>query len=75
MTNELELESLDTPEKRNTMKYGWLRDQWQDVQWIDEEGEEKRLWHKEEQGSYALRREASRFYKQQYESILEASGQ
>ena len=75
LTDEHELETLDTPAKRNTMKYGWLRDQWQEVTWIDESGNEQRLWHKEEHGSYALRREAALFFNQNYASIIEANKQ
>ena len=65
LTNEDVLESLDTQEQRRILKDGWLRDQW-----VDEN-----LWHPEEHGSYALRREAARFFNQNYESIFEANQQ
>ena len=63
LTDEDVLESLDTQEQRRILKYGWLRDQWAD----------ENLWHSEERGSYALRREAASFFHQNYESIVEAS--
>lgn len=72
LTDTQELESLETPTKRKAMKYGWLRDQWKDVQWVDDDGMKKRLWDEEDQGSNALKREASKFFKQNYKSIIEA---
>jgi iron(III) transport system substrate-binding protein len=55
-TNEGVELSMDTPEDRKTLKYGWLRDQW-----IDDG-----LWHPEEYGSAALKRSSAEFYKEQY---------
>jgi len=62
-TNENTELSMDTPEERKTLKYGWLRDQW-----IGEG-----LWHPEDHGVSALQRESARFYLQNYESIIEAN--
>ena len=62
-TNENTELSMDTPEDRKTLKYGWLRDQW-----IGEG-----LWHPEDHGVSALQRESARFYLQNYESIIEAN--
>jgi iron(III) transport system substrate-binding protein len=53
--------SMATPENRKTLKYGWLRDQW-----IDDG-----LWHPEDYGSAALKRDAAEFFKQQYSLIVE----
>ena len=53
---------MDTPEDRSTLKYGWLRDQWV------EDG----LWHPEDHGASALQRDAARFFKQNYRSIIES---
>lgn len=64
-TNEEAELSMDTPENRKVLKYGWLRDQWKD----DE------LWHPEEHGGSALQRAVARFFYQNYESIIEADQQ
>ena len=61
LTNEHVQESLDTPEQRKTIKYGWLRDQWADAG----------LWHPEDLGNAALRREAANFFGLNYETIIE----
>ena len=62
-TNEgMEL-PMDTPEGRNTLKYGWLRDQW------FEDG----LWHPEEHGATGLQRESARFFLQNYETIIDVN--
>ncbi len=53
--------SMDTLEDRKTLKYGWLRDQW-----IDDG-----LWHPEDYGSAALKRETAEFFKEQYKTIVE----
>ena len=61
-TNEGTELPMDTPEDRSTLKYGWLRDQWV------EDG----LWHPEDHGASALQRDAARFFKQNYKSIIES---
>ena len=53
--------SMDTPENRKTLKYGWLRDQW------IEDG----LWNSEEYGSTALKRQTATFFQNQYKTIIE----
>ena len=60
VTNEDEKLALDTPENRQVLKYGWLRNQW-----IDED-----LWHPEDHGSSALRRIGADYFYLQYEAIL-----
>jgi spermidine/putrescine-binding protein len=57
--------SMDTAENRKTLKYGWLRGQW------IEDG----LWHPEDLGSNALKREAARFFEQNYDSIIKLHAQ
>jgi hypothetical protein len=52
--------SMATPDNRKTLKYGWLRDQW-----IDDG-----LWHPEDYGSDALKRETADFFKRQYTLIV-----
>ncbi len=52
--------SMATPDNRKTLKYGWLRDQW-----IDDG-----LWHPEDYGSDALKRETAEFFKRQYTLIV-----
>ncbi len=59
-TNEGSELSMDTPENRKILKYGWLRDQW-----IGDG-----LWNPEDYGSTALKREAAAFFKQQYKIII-----
>ncbi|MDP7005223.1 MAG: extracellular solute-binding protein [Phycisphaerales bacterium] len=59
-TNEDVMLSMDTPEDRKTLKYGWLRNQW-----INEG-----LWHLEDNGSAALKRKTAVFFNQNYESII-----
>jgi hypothetical protein len=56
---------MDTAENRKTLKYGWLRGQW------IEDG----LWHPEDLGSNALKREAARFFEQNYDSIIKLHAQ
>lgn len=73
LNDEQEVVSLESPEHRSALKYGWLRDQWQNVEWVDEDGEEQRLWDVEERGSNAMRREAAKFYKHSYDSIIEVN--
>jgi hypothetical protein len=51
---------MNTPENREILKSGWLRDQWTDA----------KLWHSEEHGSGALRRAGADFFMVQYEGIL-----
>jgi hypothetical protein len=51
---------MATPDNRKTLKYGWLRDQW-----IDDG-----LWHPEDYGSAALKRETAEFFKRQYTLIV-----
>ncbi len=53
--------SMDTPEVRKILKYGWLRNQWVD------DG----LWHPEDYGSAALKRQTAEFYNQQYKTVIE----
>jgi hypothetical protein len=53
--------SMDTPEVRKILKYGWLRNQWVD------DG----LWHPEDYGSAALKRQTAEFYNQQYKTVVE----
>jgi spermidine/putrescine-binding protein len=60
-TNESSELSMATSENREILKYGWLRDQW------IEDG----LWHPEDYGSAALKREAAEFFKGQYNTIVE----
>ena len=52
--------SMATPDNRKTLKYGWLRDQW-----IDDG-----LWHPEDYGSDALKRETAEFFERQYTLIV-----
>jgi len=59
-TIDQQQKSLDTPELRSELKYGWLRDEW-----IDEG-----LWHPEDRGNAALRRVAASFFKSEYESVI-----
>ncbi len=65
LTNEKVELSMQTPEDRKTLKYGWLRDQWSEVG----------LWHLEDRGSPALKREAAKFFSERYESIVELQKQ
>ena len=51
--------SMETPENRKTLKYGWLRDQWV----------EAGLWNREDHGSAAMKREMAQFFALQYETI------
>ncbi|HJN71675.1 MAG TPA: extracellular solute-binding protein [Phycisphaerales bacterium] len=60
VTNEDEKLGMDTPENREVLKYGWLRNQW-----IDE-----KLWHPEDHGSGALRRIGADYFNLQYESVF-----
>ena len=63
LTNEGTRTALDSPENRNLLKYGWLRkSDWN----IDGD-----LWHKEEAGSEALRRDAAKFFLHQYEIVTD----
>jgi ABC-type Fe3+ transport system substrate-binding protein len=64
-TNDGSVLSMNTPENRTTLKYGWLRDQW-----IDDG-----LWHPEDHGIAALQRNAAIFFKKQYESVVTLSKQ
>ena len=64
-TNQSSDLSMETPENRKTLKYGWLRNQW------IEEG----LWHPEDYGSTALKRETAVFFKEQYKAVLEFNSQ
>ena len=64
-TNTEEQISMNTPEERKTLKYGWLRDQWFD------DG----LWHHEDHGSGALRRVSADYFILQYEQIISESSE
>jgi len=65
LTNDQSMLSMKTPDNRKTLKYGWLRDQWS----------EDDLWHTEDHGSPALKREAAKFFSGRYESIVELKKQ
>lgn len=52
--------SMDSPENRKTLKYGWLRDQWQ----------AENLWHVEDHGSAAMRRQGADYFILQYKGVL-----
>ena len=67
LTNEDVEMSLNTPENRSTLKYGWLRKS----NWNNEGA----LWHKEDVGSEALRRNAATFFLDQYEHVLDEQRQ
>jgi iron(III) transport system substrate-binding protein len=64
-TNTEEQISMNTPEERKTLKYGWLRDEWFD------DG----LWHHEDHGSGALRRVSANYFILQYEQIISESSE
>lgn len=53
--------SMDSPENRKLLKYGWLRDQW-----IEDD-----LWHPEDHGSAALKRNAGDYFRNQYMKVID----
>ena len=61
-TNDGEVLGLDSEENRKLLKYGWLRDQW----------EEEGLWHVEDKGIAAFQRDAAVFFSLNYEGIIES---
>jgi len=56
--------SLDAAADRATIKSGWLRDEWRD----------DNLWNPEQRGLDAFRREAGRFFRQQYATVRSGGG-
>ncbi|MBC8309130.1 MAG: extracellular solute-binding protein [Phycisphaerales bacterium] len=62
-TNEDTNLSMDTLDNRKTLKYGWLRDQW----------ESDGLWHPEDRGAYSLQQNAAKFFKHNYTTIVEVN--
>jgi spermidine/putrescine-binding protein len=61
-TNDGKVLGLDSEENRKLLKYGWLRDQW----------EEEGLWHVEDKGIAAFQRDAAVFFSLNYEGIIES---